>query len=207
MPTQITGSRKNAVLQSGSDAQVVVAGLPDMAYQVAKGRAFQVKNATGLDNLTALPTTTAGLSLWNAPASGVHIVVYSFGSSQHVVDATQENHTALFAMSNVAGSMAVPTDAALAIASLSGTKYAGQARTLAGGTVTDNGWFPHVAEQSTAGAVAGAKWKVQECAPGTCYVIAPGGMFSIVSVQLAAVTASQFYFMRFLEIPSAELLG
>jgi nucleoid-associated protein YgaU len=215
---KILGRIRGAIpseLSPGTDAQIaanargellVAAGLPPLAMASIAGQAWQVKNTTGLDNLTALPTTTAGLSIWNNPASGAVFIITSFGSSQHVVDATQANHTALFAMMNVAGSMAAPTDAALAIRGLSGqTAYTGQARTLAGGTVTDHGWFPHVAEQTLAPAVAGAKWKVQEAKVDGLYVVKPGGMFSIASVQLAAVTASQFYFIRWIEakLPAA----
>lgn len=186
---------------------LVAQGLPPLAMGALAGQCWQVKNSTGLDNLTALPTTTAGLSLWNATGSGKVFVILGFGSSQHVVDATQANHTALFAMNNIAGVMATPTDAALTIRSTSGARaYDGQARTLSGGTVTDDGWFPHIGETTLAPAVAGAKWKVQEAREvAGLYVVRPGGMFSIASVQLAAVTASQFYFIRWLEakLPAA----
>src|SRR5882762_9231390 len=78
--------------------QVVSQGLPELTELVRLGGSWQVALSTGLAALTALPTTTAGLSLWNGePSNGKCYAIDSFGSTEEVLDATQTDVTAIFA--------------------------------------------------------------------------------------------------------------
>jgi hypothetical protein len=181
----------------------VVQALPELTELVRLGNSWQVALSTGLAALTALPTTVAGLSLWNGEqGGGKSYAIDSFGSVEEVIDATQADTTALFALNNIVP-VAAPTDAALSIRSLSGRKYAGKARTVSGATVTNDGWFGHGAEAQSplAPAVAGANWKVNEAKVRGLYLVAPQGMFSVQAVKAgAAAAAQQFFFIRFHEV-------
>jgi len=181
--------------------QLVAQALPELTTLVSLGDSWQVASATGLAALTALPTTTAGLSLWNGePATGKCYAIDSFGSWEAVVDATQTDVTAIFACNNKTP-VTAPTDAALVIRSLSGKSYGGKARTLAGGTITNDGWFAHGTSGEMAAAAAGANWKVNEVQCRGLYLVPPGGMFNVQAVKAAAAAAAQqFFFIRFHEV-------
>lgn len=183
--------------------QIICQGLPELTELVRLGDSWQVQNASGQAALTALPTTTAGLTLWNGePATGKCYAIDSFGSWEAVIDATQTDQTAVFALNNKSP-VTTPTDAALSIRSLAGkSSYGGRARTLAGGTVTNDGWFPHGTPGSQmAAAVAGANWKVNEVLCRGLYLVPPGGAFSVQAVKAAAAAAAQqFFFVRWHEV-------
>ena len=196
-------NREDEQVHVNSRGDMVIAqGLPELTEIVRLGDSWQVQSASGVTALTAIPGTTAGLSLWNGePATGKCYAIDSFGSSEQVVDATQTDVTAIFAMNNRTP-VTAPTDAALSIRSLSGKIYGGKARTVAAGSVTNEGWFPHGTPGSQMAAVAaGANWKVNEVLCRGLYLVAPGGMFSVVAVKAAAAAAAQqFYFVRFHEV-------
>lgn len=182
---------------------IVVQGLPELTELVRMGDSWQVQLAAGLAALTVLPTVTAGLSLWNGePATGKCYAIDSFGSVEEVVDATQADTTALFALNNRTP-VGAPTDAALTIRSMSGKTYGGKARTVSAGAVTNDGWFPHGAEAQAplAPAAAGANWKINEAKVRGLYLVPPSGMFSVQAVKAAAAAAAQhFFFIRFHEV-------
>jgi hypothetical protein len=182
--------------------QIVVQGLPELTELVRLGDSWQVANATGQAALTALPTTVAGLTLWNGePATGKSYAIDSFGSWEAVVDATQTDVTAIFACNNKTP-VTAPTDAALAIRSLSGKSYGGKARTVAGGTIVNDGWFAHgTPGAQMAAAAAGANWKVNEIICRGLYLVPPGGAFNVQAVKAAAAAAAQqFFFVRWHEV-------
>jgi hypothetical protein len=182
--------------------QIVVQGLPELTELVRLGDSWQVANATGQAALTALPTTVAGLTLWNGePATGKSYAIDSFGSWEAVVDATQTDVTAIFACNNKTP-VTAPTDAALAIRSLSGKSYGGKARTVAGGTIVNDGWFAHgTPGAQMAAAAAGANWKVNEIICRGLYLVPPGGAFNVQAAKAAAAAAAQqFFFVRWHEV-------
>lgn len=182
--------------------------MPEYTEVVRLGQTWQVALSTGLAALTALPTTTAGLSLYNGESgAGVSAPVYcyvidAFGSVEEVIDATQADTTAIFAMVNGPQDVTTPpTDAALSIRSTMGLSYNGKARTVSGATVVNRGWFAHGPQAPLAPAVAGANWKVNECLVKGLYLVQPGGQFNIVAVKAgAAAAAQQFYFIRYHEM-------
>jgi hypothetical protein len=183
--------------------QIMAQGLPELTELVRLGDSWGIVSAATAA-LTAFPTTTAGHSLFNnEPATGKCIAIDSFGCVEVVTDATQQNSLALFAMNSTVGSVAAPTDAALTRSSMVGKIYGGRARTVAGGTVVDNGWQPHGPSTPGATAFAGAVWRVTEAAARGLYLVQPGGQFNI-AVAKTVGTASQIrYFIRWHEVQLA----
>ena len=187
---------------------LVAAGLPELAELIRLGRSWQAYASTGVAALTALPTTTSSISLFNGetPGSNCVYLIESFGSSENVVDATQADPSALYAMNNKVSGQGITKPTAVAMTgptSFSGrSAYDGKAVLATGLTVTNDGWFPHGAEAQAplAPAVAGAIWKVNEAKVRGLYLVPPGGMFSTQVVKLAAAAAQQFPFVRWHEI-------
>lgn len=174
--------------------QLVAQGLPELTEIVRLGDSWQVMTATAIAALTAQPTTTGALNLWNGePAGGKSYVIDSVGSVEVVVDATQSNCTAMFVMNNKTP-VAAPTDAALAIRSLSGRTYGGRARTTVNATVTNDGWFPTGNSAAPAPAAAGSAWKQFDWPLKGLYIVPPGGQFCVHAAKVAA-TASQMQFV------------
>ncbi len=181
---------------------IVTQGLPELTELVRLGNSWAIASTTGQAALTALPTTTAGLTVVNSePATGLSLAIDSFGSWEAVVDATQTDVTAIFAMLNKQGDAAPSGGTAeTGFTSLSGVKALGNAITaVRGATVTNNNWFPHSTEGAQmAAAAAGAQWKVNEARVRGLYFVRPGSSFSVQAVKAAAAAAAQqFFFIRF----------
>lgn len=187
---------------------VVTQGLPELTEVVRLGKSWQAITSTGQAALTAAPSTTSGASLINSePANGVCYVIDSFGSVEEVVDATQTDVTAVFAMVNLRISSApsagtVETTNSQVRSLIARSSYDGNAVLRRGATVVNDVWFPHgTPGAQMAAAVAGANWKVNECAVRGLYLIPPGGAFNWIAVKAAAAAASQqFYFVRWHEV-------
>jgi hypothetical protein len=180
--------------------QLIAQGLPVQTELVRLGDSWAVMSAAGIAALTALPTTVAGLTLWNGESGGgKSYVIDSVGNSEIVVDATQSNMTALFVMLGKPP-VAAPTDAALAIRSLSGRTYGGRARTVVGGTVVNDGWFPAGSSAPAAPAAAGSAWKQIDWPLNGLYIIPPGGSFNIHAVKVAATAAQNLLTIRWHEV-------
>jgi len=184
---------------------VVAQGLPELTEIVRLGQSWHVITTTGQAALTALPTTTSGVSLNNnEPATGMCYAIDSFGSIEEVVDATQTDVTALFAMLNKRGSsLATSGTAETGIKSLSGkASYSGSATVLRGATVVNDTWFGHgTPGAQMAAAAAGANWKINEALVRGLYLVPPGVAFSVQAVKAAAAAAAQqFFFIRWHEV-------
>lgn len=184
--------------------QIVSQGLPELGEIIRLGQSWQASSTTGQAALTALPTTTAGLTLINnEPATGMCYLIDTIGSIEEVVDATQTDVTALMAMLNKRGSTAPSAGTAeTGITSLSGkTSYSGSGTLKRGGTVVNDNWFGHGTFGQMAAAAAGANWKVNEAQLRGLYLVPPGGAFSIQAVKAAAAAAAQqFFYMRWHEV-------
>lgn len=195
------GREDARVMLNNRGDQIVALGLPELAELVRLGESWQVASTTGQAALTALPTTVAGLTIKNnEPATGRCYIIDSFGSWEAVVDATQTDVTAIFAMLNARNDV-VPSGgtAETGVKSLSGRQPGQSAVSAARGmTVVNNGWFPHSTEGAQmAAAAAGANWKVNECRCRGLYLVPPGISFSVQAVKAAAAAAAQqFFFVR-----------
>ncbi len=184
--------------------QIIAQGLPELAELVRLGGSWQVASTTGQAALTALPTTTAGLSLLNnEPTTGKVYAIDSAAIWEGVVDATQSDQTALFAMLNKQGS-ALPTagTAETGLTSLSGRlNYDGSASAKRGATVVNDNWFPcGTSAPSGVTAVAGAIWKVTDVPLKGLYMVRPGSAFSIQAVKVAGAASQMFFAIRWHEV-------
>ncbi len=193
---------------NGRGDTIIAQGMPANAELVRLGKSWQATFVAGVAALTGLPTTVAGLSLWNGEVGaggqgGICYLIEAFGTVEEVLDATQADTSALFACNNVAPVAAPSATAGILVKSLSGRgAYDGKARLMSGLTVTNDGWFPHGAEAQVplASAVAAAIWKINEAKVQGLYLVPPGGMFNVQVVKVAAAASQQFHFVRWHEV-------
>lgn len=181
--------------------QLVAQALPERTEIVRLGDSWQTMLAAGVAPLTAIPTTTAALVLWNGEAAnGKSYVIDTVFCTEGVVDVTQSNMTSLFVMLG-RPPVTTPTDVALAIRSLSGKNaYSGRARTVVGGTVVNDSWFPAGTSAPAAAAAAGSAWKTLDWPINGLYIIPPGGSFNLHAVKAAATAAQCFIGVRWHEV-------
>ena len=204
IPNLADSSRVGDVAVTPRGEVLVVQALPELAEIVRQGGSWQGRSTTGVAALTALPTTTAMLSLVNnEPAGGKIYVIDSFGTSENVADATQPDVTAIVAMLNKQGdAIATGTTETANIRSLSGCSVNTAATLLRSSTVVDNTWFFHnpAGAQLLTGA-GSMQWKVNEILCRGLYMVRPGGTFSIHAIKAAAAAAVQhFPFIRWHEV-------
>jgi hypothetical protein len=181
--------------------QIVAQGLPELTEIVRLGDSWQVSTATGTASVQAIPTTNAGLAVWNGEsAGGKSYVIDSVAAHEIVVDATQSNMTTLYVMNNKTPVAAV-TDDALTIRSLSGRTYGGRARTqLLARTVVNDGWFPCGTSAPAAAAANGSAWKCVDVPLRGMYIVPPGGQFNLIAAKVAATAAQMIYTIRWHEV-------
>jgi hypothetical protein len=191
------GAQQPALADGG---EVLVAqALPELTELVRQGNSFHVLSAATAA-LTAVPGTTAGLSLWNGEdGGGKSYAIDSFGCVEVVTDITQQNSLALFAMMN-RGRISPPVDAGLSFGSMAGKTYNGYARVVAAATVADHGWTPHGPSSPGATALAGAVWRVTEFQARGLYLVPPGLQFNIAVAKTVATASQIRYFIRWHEV-------
>lgn len=180
--------------------QLVAQALPERTEIVRLGESWQVSSSAAIAPLTAFPTTTGGLQLWNGePDNGKTYVIDSVSITEIVIDAVQSNSTAAFVMNNKIP-VTAPTDAALVIRSLSGRTYGGRARTTVNAAVTNDGWFPCGTSAPIATAAAGSAWKQADIPINGLYIVPPGGQFCIHAAKAAATAGQIIFTIRWHEV-------
>jgi hypothetical protein len=181
--------------------QIVAQGLPEQTEIVRLGESWQVSNASAFAPGTALPTTTAALTLWNGEsAGGKSYVIDSVALTEIVVDATQSNMSTVVCMLGKPP-VTAPTDAALVIRSLSGRTYGGRARTVVlSSTVVNDGWFPLGTSAPAAAAAAGSAWKQMDWPLRGMYIVPPGASFNLHALKVAATAGQCILTVRWHEV-------
>lgn len=180
--------------------QIIAQGLPELAEIVRLGDSWEVMTATAIAALTAIPTTTGGLNLWNGESGGGRsYVIDSCGMVDVVVDATQANCSALFYMVSKPP-VTAPTDAALTFRSMSGRTYGGRARTTVNAAVTNDGWFPIGTSAPVAAAAGGSAWKATDVPVRGLIIIPPQAGFSLHCAKVAATASQVQFFIRWHEV-------
>lgn len=182
-------------MSSGRTVQV----LPPLASVVSQGDSWQVRTVTASAALTAEPTTTAALVLYNGETRtitntggiGKAYIIDSVQVVREVVDVTQTDATSVWAMLN-AGAVTAPTnDTALTIRSLCGRAraYPGLALKAVAQTVTNDGWFTIGMSPPVPSAVAGSAWNMFDVRLEGKYIVPPGGQFNLQVVQVAGAAS------------------
>jgi hypothetical protein len=170
--------------------QIAVQGLPFLTEIVRLGDSWQILSAA-FTGLAALPTTVAGCSLWNGePASGKCYVIDSVAVFRPIIDVTTIDMMGVFVMNNKSP-IAAPTDAGINPSGLTGKRYGGLMKFVAGATVTNDGWFPAGSSAPVAPAIAGNGWNVHDVPLNGMYIVPPGGQFNLQCVEITN-TASAF---------------
>lgn len=114
-------------------------GLPAYAEITRAGKGYATMAVSAVASLVVRPTTTAALEIFNNSARDSLVVDRLFG---HNLVGVANSAVGLYAM--VTTQKLAPSDAALAINSLSGKPVPTKVvLTAAGTTVVDNGWFPY----------------------------------------------------------------
>lgn len=134
----LTGNRVEASFNGIGDL-LAAQGAPDYTEVTRKGLGYATMATGAVAALVVRPTTTAALEIYNN--SPTHSLVVDRLFSHNLVGVANSAF-GIYAM--VTTVKAAPTDAALAINSLSGKPIPTKSVfTAASTTVVDNGWFPY----------------------------------------------------------------
>lgn len=139
----------------------VVQTLPPFAELMRRGEAFTVRTATLFAPLTAVPTTTAALEIYNNTPGHILVVTDLFMEQILATAAQQANYISAM----VTTTKAIPTLTALSLFSMSGKGIvtptaAGSIVTGVGTTVIANGWRAYG---------PGLNWGLGTATPGPGY--------------------------------------
>lgn len=167
--------------------------VPSYAEATRSGNGWLVQTATLFAPLTAVPTTTAALEIWNNVANGTSMVVDTLYAEQILATAASQTY-AIYAC--VLAPKAVPSVTALTVFSANGrasfSAVAGSpVVTGVGTTVVAQGWRPWGNPQAwgTATATPGNAWHTEV----NGRLIVPPGCALALHVVGALATASTFH--------------
>jgi hypothetical protein len=173
---------------------LIASQMSPRAQTVALGDSWRVRTQTAFAAVTAIPTTTAPFVLFNGESQtsgvGKSYAIDSIALARIVVDATQSDTSAVFAMVS-AGAVAAPTDdTGMTIRSLSGRKlYDGLARKAVAQTVVDVTWFPIGNSSFVTSVLGGGPWNTAEFNLDGLIVLPPGRTLNLVVIQVAGAAA------------------
>ena len=129
--------------------QLIASGIPVNAEETRKGNRYATMATTALAALVVRPTGTAGVEIYNNTGAvpfngGPAAMVVTRLFTHWLVMSTTALGTGASIYACVSLPKAGPTNAALAINSLSGKPALGlQVLTAVSQAITDNGWFPY----------------------------------------------------------------
>lgn len=172
---------------------LVAEGLPLSAELVRMGDSYQVLSAAAT-GLTATPTTAGLLTIWNGePGNGRSLVIDSVTATKIIIDVTTNDLATVWAQI-IRPPMAAPTDAALAIRSLSGRySYGGRVRSVASSTTLANRWEAIGQVPNPTAAIGGSAWAQADLPLLGRFIVPPGGAFTLSASEVTN-TASTFRF-------------
>ncbi len=163
---RVTGAQNKAQANENGE-QLVAFGMPAYAETSRKGQHYGTMATSAVAALVVRPTTTAALQIYNntgaVPINGkAQTMIVTSIFAHWLVQSTTALGSGAIQYAMVAPS-AAPSDAALAINSLSGRQPAKLVvLTAASASCTDNGWFPvgPTVKHESAGAVVpgGGLW-------------------------------------------------
>lgn len=131
--------------------QLVSAGSLPYLEMTRQGIGWMVQDSNALAAVTALPTTTAGLTLFNnEPPGGKSYIIDTIFAASVVTTAAVSGHSLAYCLHPVG--MTKPTADITAIRSRSGrASYGGFAVVDSGATVVNDGWVPATNAVNTSG--------------------------------------------------------
>ena len=171
----------------------IVQGLPELTEIVRHGDSWQMMGAAST-GLVAVPTTAGLLTLWNGePGNGKVYVIDSIACTKVIIDVTTNDYFTVWYQGTMPP-IAAPTNAGLAIVSLSGKpNYGGRARSVATSATLANRWVNIGSSSPGAQVVGGSAWQqVDVNLMGRC-VCVPGSSITVSASEITA-TASTFRF-------------
>jgi hypothetical protein len=173
--------------------RIVAPALPPRAELVRLGDSYVILGAAST-GLAVVPTTAGLLTIWNGePGNGKFLAIDSVQASKVIVDVTTDDLATVWAQI-IRPPMTAPTDAALAIRSLSGRySYGGRVRSVASSTTIANRWEPLGSIPNVSAAIAGSTWAQVDVDCLGRFVVPPGGAFTVTASEVTA-TASTFRF-------------
>lgn len=169
--------------------QLVAQGMPAYSEMARLGAGWQAIDTNALAAVAAVPTTTAGLTLWNGePAGGKSYVIDRVGLISVVTTAALSGFSIACCIHPVG--MVKPTSD-ITPKSMSGKpSYGGAAVVDSGATVVSDGWFPIDKSFVTSGVgttpIGGVSWDTQGR-----FLIPPSAGFSIKA--FGNITGLTFY--------------
>lgn len=167
---------------------------------VRQGETWQVLFGAGTA-LTGVPSTSGLGTVWNGePGNGKYFVIDSVQCFRPIIDVTTVDMATLWAQIS-RPPVATPTDAALAIRSLSGRySYGGRARTISSlGTTLSNRWEV-IGQMGSVAAIAGSAWVSADIDVLGKFIVPPGGAFSLHASEVTATASGIRFAVRWHEV-------
>ena len=173
---------------------LVAQGLPERTELVRQGASWVFVHSTATAAVTALPTTTAVLTIFNNEAStGKVYIVDAVGAVVTVASAAAGGMTIAGLLNK--GATTIPNSVATSavVSTLSGRTYGGNAKFKTAHTVTDDGWWPIGGEGS--GAANTTLGSSVMFPVNGAIIIPPAGMFSLVMVGVNTTLVGKLVLM------------
>lgn len=182
------GRTDGPVATNNRQDQLVAQSLPELTEIVRMGNTFTVITSSAATPVTAIPTTTALLSLWNGEPDGGKCYIIDSVFAIKVANDASASGMAILAMINQ-GAIRTAIANTLTPKGTMGQVYNGKGRVAVGTTVVNDGWYPvGVAPNSVPTATVSIGQAVDIPLRGL-YIVPPSGQFNL-SVLAAVATAS-----------------
>ena len=124
---------------NGRLEQLVVQSLPPITELVRLGGSYFAPQTTAVAPITAIPTTTAQLSIWNGETDTGKCYVIDVLQHHATVASAAAWAQGMYCMLNV-GRIAKPAGTAITVRGMSGFAYRGKGSAILAATVVDDGW-------------------------------------------------------------------
>lgn len=191
-----TGSHGQPAINPRGDVLVSPA-LPVSVEQTRFGCVWGVRQTTPTAPGTSLPTTLAGITLWNGSQYDGPFYLIRRIFALVTTTAAAASPVGLCHLINL-GPTAAPTSAGLTIRGASGNRYKGAAVVGVGITVVDDGWEPigTSAIAPTSQLAAGVEAKIDGL-----YLVPPGYRYSVFVLMNSGAVARTIAGIEWCEVP------
>ena len=174
---------------------IIAHGMPGVSELVRMRKSYMAIAASAVAPVTALPTTSAQLTLWNGENDGGLIYVIDSVGVFTTVSAGAATAIGLFACMHTGKKAAAVAD--LTIRGLAGQAYRGTATADVGATVVNDVWIPigtaNVGPASQIG-------QTLDVPVNGLYIVPPGHMFSLAAVANTTTTITTRCLIRWHEV-------